>query len=83
MAPSYVVPLASDAVMWVNPVLLMVMGSPFGSNAKLLGAKMAEPFVVQSEVSSSAMKALMSANMRERFNHEAREGNHEEHETTK
>src|SRR5882672_12740596 len=45
--------------MLVTPAALMLMTLFAGSNAKLLGAEMSVPDVVQVEVSSSAMKASL------------------------
>jgi len=60
VAPSYVVPVASAAVMAVAPLELMLITSPFGSNAKLFGAVIVLPEVVQVDESSSAMKASLN-----------------------
>lgn len=40
--------------MEVTPAELMVIGFPAGSNAKLSGAEMVDPFVVHVDVPSSA-----------------------------
>src|SRR5262245_26336973 len=61
VAPSYVVPLASPAVMEAAPAALIEMALPPGSEAKLWGAVMFEPEVDQSDVSSSAMNASLKS----------------------
>ena len=57
--PSYVVPVEFAAVIAVPPLVLMLSGWPFWSNAKLLGAEIELPLAVQFEVSSSAMNASL------------------------
>src|SRR6266516_2119611 len=52
--PSYVVPSAPAADMAVGPVELILTTLWLSSNAKLFGALIVEPAVVQFEVSSSA-----------------------------
>jgi hypothetical protein len=59
VAPSYVVPAASPALMLAAPAALIEISLWAGSNAKLWGAVISEPEVVQSEVSSSAMNASL------------------------
>ena len=59
VAPSYVVPAALPRFMLVAPVLLMLTTSPVLSKAKLLGAEIVLPLVVQVELSTSAMNASL------------------------
>ena len=60
MAPSYVVPAALAAVILVTPAALTLITAPDGSKAKLSGAAIVEPEVVQLELSSSVMKASLN-----------------------
>ena len=59
VTPSYPVPAVAACVIAVLPVLLIEMTSCDGSKAKLFGAVMVEPAVVQVELSSSAMNASL------------------------
>ena len=61
VAPSYVVPAASPALMLAAPAALIEISLWAGSNAKLWGAVISEPEVVQSEMSSSAMNASLKS----------------------
>src|SRR5437879_431623 len=59
VAPPYGVLAASSALIEASPVAWMVMTWPAESEAKFLGALMAEPSVVQVDLSSSAMNASL------------------------